>query len=209
MQETETSSRNPPGRSCVACRKRKIKCDRDQPCRYCSRLGLECVYLDVKPKEREAPTDDLGSRLERIEALLEGLNIKVSNSSLGDDPPDNYNHPPVPLNRRDSETSPHTKASRNGKLVSDHDEDGRYVTCSFWTGLDEADAKKTYHSFESSVPTSESTPIATTNSPGDGSTIEAEARSRRLLQLHPTVDQIFALWQLYLENVDPIFKLSM
>lgn len=33
-----------PGRSCLECRRRKIKCDRASPCAYCIRLKLPCQY---------------------------------------------------------------------------------------------------------------------------------------------------------------------
>jgi len=201
------SSRNPPGRSCVTCRKRKIKCDRDQPCKYCSKLGLECVYVDVKAKERETPTDDVGSRLERIEALLQGLDLKVSNTTAGDILPSNYNPPPEPEKLRDSTRSQYSNTARNGRLIPG-DDDGRYITHGFWTGLDERDTNKENRSFRPAAPTPGSTPFATTSNVGDVSIPEADSRSRRLLQLHPTGDQFFALWQVYLENVDPIFKLT-
>jgi hypothetical protein len=33
-----------PGRSCLECSRRKIKCDRASPCAYCIRLKLPCQY---------------------------------------------------------------------------------------------------------------------------------------------------------------------
>ncbi|KAH6950090.1 fungal-specific transcription factor [Fusarium avenaceum] len=33
-----------PGRSCLECRRRKIKCDRGSPCAYCVRLKVPCQY---------------------------------------------------------------------------------------------------------------------------------------------------------------------
>ncbi|KAH7083936.1 hypothetical protein FB567DRAFT_446872 [Paraphoma chrysanthemicola] len=37
--------------ACTACRERKIKCCGNQPCRYCSKRGLECAFVEVGRKK--------------------------------------------------------------------------------------------------------------------------------------------------------------
>lgn len=44
-------------RACVPCRKRKIKCDGNEPCAACSGYGYDCVYSDVANRPRGASSD--------------------------------------------------------------------------------------------------------------------------------------------------------
>ncbi|KAH7067311.1 hypothetical protein BKA63DRAFT_424516 [Paraphoma chrysanthemicola] len=37
--------------ACTACRERKIKCCGNQPCRYCSKRGLDCAFIEVGRKK--------------------------------------------------------------------------------------------------------------------------------------------------------------
>jgi hypothetical protein len=62
------------GRSCLECRRRKIKCDRSLPCAYCTRTRIECTY-PPKPTDREAVSSDdpLLARVERLEGILQSL----------------------------------------------------------------------------------------------------------------------------------------
>ena len=41
--------RRRPALSCVECRRRKIKCDRDYPCEHCKRNGSNCTFTDAVP----------------------------------------------------------------------------------------------------------------------------------------------------------------
>ncbi|KAL6230829.1 hypothetical protein BDW75DRAFT_244461 [Aspergillus navahoensis] len=52
-----------PGRSCLECRRRKIKCDRSHPCSYCVKVRISCKY----PASRRAGDDNDG--LHRVAAL--------------------------------------------------------------------------------------------------------------------------------------------
>ena len=69
-----------PGRSCIACRKRKIRCDRHHPCTYCTKIRVQCVYPTPEQREsRKLPDDDLLSRLERVESALVRLETTAAN----------------------------------------------------------------------------------------------------------------------------------
>ncbi|GIK00861.1 hypothetical protein Aspvir_004890 [Aspergillus viridinutans] len=63
------------GRSCLECRRRKIKCDRSLPCAYCIRTRIECTY-PPRPADKEAVSSDqspLLARVERLEGILQSL----------------------------------------------------------------------------------------------------------------------------------------
>lgn len=42
--ERQTRRRRRPALSCLECRRRKIKCDRDEPCGHCTTSKLRCTY---------------------------------------------------------------------------------------------------------------------------------------------------------------------
>lgn len=60
-------------RSCLECRRRKIRCDRESPCGYCVRVGKQCTYPETDREERASrrmasPTTD-STRSARIRTL--------------------------------------------------------------------------------------------------------------------------------------------
>ncbi|KAJ2904061.1 Quinic acid utilization activator [Zalerion maritima] len=60
--------------SCQGCRRRKLRCSRDQPtCVHCSRLGSECVYdlRKNKPGLRPGAVESLNRRVEALEQALQ------------------------------------------------------------------------------------------------------------------------------------------
>ncbi|KAI9041902.1 transcription factor domain-containing protein [Aspergillus affinis] len=76
-------------RSCLSCRTRKIKCDRQRPCANCERLDVHCVYPPGPgraPKQPRATRDarllDRVSRLETIIRRLEEENDQLAKSPL-------------------------------------------------------------------------------------------------------------------------------
>jgi hypothetical protein len=206
MQE-ETSSRNPPWRSCLTCRKRKIKCSRGQPCQYCAKLSLECTYSDVKIKEKETPTDEVAARLGRIEALLLNLDLKISNTITPPiETPSTSDRPsPASLSSDIPQRLSQTKSSMKGKLIPGND--GRYATHSFWRGLDDTIAGPKDSTSEPALPRLDQTLPSSSSIPRESAIPEAHAIPKGTLQFHPTTDQLFALWKVYLANVDPICKL--
>ncbi|EEY18412.1 fungal specific transcription factor domain-containing protein [Verticillium alfalfae VaMs.102] len=68
-----------------------IRCDKGSPCSHCRRVGVECVQLTVKPREKrtrilltsqyERKIDVLDHRLDGVTKLLEDLKIILSASS--------------------------------------------------------------------------------------------------------------------------------
>ncbi|KAI1139907.1 hypothetical protein F5Y05DRAFT_403639 [Hypoxylon sp. FL0543] len=68
--------RDKPQLSCNPCRRRKVKCDRQQPCRTCSLRGLTmaCIYPDAtsRPSDRE-PQTTVQNRIRELENLVHVL----------------------------------------------------------------------------------------------------------------------------------------
>lgn len=66
-----------PPSACHSCRKRKAKCSRQQPCRQCVRLNVDCVYDDKrqKPGMRTGAIEALNQRLTALEQMFLGQGI--------------------------------------------------------------------------------------------------------------------------------------
>ncbi|KAF3763953.1 hypothetical protein M406DRAFT_227231, partial [Cryphonectria parasitica EP155] len=64
-------------RSCVLCRQRKVKCDRQQPCSHCTRSGNDCVYPSGRGRAPKRPRRDveeqLAEKLSRLETIIKRL----------------------------------------------------------------------------------------------------------------------------------------
>ncbi|KAI9654247.1 MAG: hypothetical protein M1821_006775 [Bathelium mastoideum] len=73
-----SSSLNP--RSCVTCRRRKVKCDKRHPCSNCTRAHIECIYPAPgrAPRKVKKPADgDLMERLRRLEGIVQSLEPEI------------------------------------------------------------------------------------------------------------------------------------
>ncbi|CAK7210382.1 hypothetical protein SCUCBS95973_000761 [Sporothrix curviconia] len=77
MAEPEVRRRRRPAVSCTLCRKRKIRCNREQPCSNClrARKNVTCVYEELPP----LPADDAAvSRLGKAVAAERTASAKVA-----------------------------------------------------------------------------------------------------------------------------------
>ena len=75
--------------SCVICRRRKVRCDRREPCNNCLKSDIECHYpvTGRLPRRRDPPSASQGSkpgkhselirRLRRLEAVVTELSAQV------------------------------------------------------------------------------------------------------------------------------------
>src|ERR1700761_6096326 len=86
------TSSNPNPRSCVTCRRRKVKCDKKHPCFNCIRQNIECVFPApgrAPRKARKAPMDEeLADRLRRLESLVQSLGAQVQPEDESSPPPE-------------------------------------------------------------------------------------------------------------------------
>ncbi|KAI1147388.1 fungal-specific transcription factor domain-containing protein [Nemania diffusa] len=61
-----------PPLSCTSCRARKLKCDKQDPCRHCVRSKTECVFPARKriQRPRKSKNSELLQRLNRLESIV-------------------------------------------------------------------------------------------------------------------------------------------
>lgn len=73
-------------RSCVTCRRRKVKCDKTHPCGNCNRAHIECVFPSPGRAPRKARKlgegrdKELLERLRRLEGVVKGMGVEVPTS---------------------------------------------------------------------------------------------------------------------------------
>lgn len=90
----EGTGRSPTGAaesrvSCVTCKRRKVRCDKNFPCANCARKRIECVYLTSEKKRTRGPGKHrAGERLEQMTsrvAQLEQVLGKLQSRGTGED----------------------------------------------------------------------------------------------------------------------------
>lgn len=218
--------------SCTLCRRRRVRCDRSVPCGNCKRAGEECVPTipSHAPRGRQGgrkrKTD--GELLERI-AKLEGFLQNFEGNS------DQHGSTPRQLSKdsiNDARSDLPQVATLNSQGVSrkgsseatghgSHDPGQgmeRYLGTSFWVTLSEEisglkDVLNESSDQEDEVEDGRDT-TSSASSPGQQQSQQPHD-SRFLISPasltenpeHPTPHQLFIFCDVYLNNVDPVFKI--
>ncbi len=219
-----------PTASCTVCRRRKVRCDRGVPCGNCKRAGEDCVPTipSHAPRGRQGGrkrrTD--GELLERI-TKLEGLLRKIEGNP--DEDKVTSMHPTATPAVDLREGSPQAVVldgqSRGACNIStnhtsQNPESGldRYLGTSFWLTLSEeiGGLKDILNgsSDQEDEAEDEQTPPSSLSSPGTQQLNEANHSCfifspRSLVEnpCDPTPHQLYSFCEIYLNNVDPVFKI--
>lgn len=70
-------------RSCAACHRRKVRCDKKFPCSQCIRSSFECSYPPAGPvakRARKTTINDVASRISQMERTIESFRAQQSTS---------------------------------------------------------------------------------------------------------------------------------
>ncbi|KAL3473827.1 hypothetical protein BJX99DRAFT_189353 [Aspergillus californicus] len=187
--------------SCVLCQHRKIKCDRTFPCKNCTRSQADCVPAGLTPRRRKRrfAERELLDRLQQYETILRQNDIKfdpLHGDVTTSDGPEN-------IQRLESNTRPSSSSA------APDSSNGLYDPKSFWNAINQTSRES---DGESNSPPNMTETVVTkawnqvygSSDPLFGShEVEVD-----LASLHPAPSQILRLWQIYLENVDPLFKVT-
>ncbi|KAI3324823.1 hypothetical protein HD806DRAFT_56535 [Xylariaceae sp. AK1471] len=131
-----------PPLSCTSCRARKLKCDKQDPCRNCVRSGSECVFPARKRIQRPRKTKnaELLQRLNRLESIVGkvGLaNLEEADAEVraGEQVAEPLLHPAIVVSSK-----PHNNDDLGGvnKCVKRTPQDStasRYLSGQFWSSL--------------------------------------------------------------------------
>lgn len=210
------ASLNP--RSCVTCRRRKVKCDKKQPCSNCARAKIECVFPGPgrAPRKSRKPADgELMDRLRRLEGVVQSLNAQVEEheqenaererqASQGECPSNSEakRSPSVAV-----DNSVDGLENRFGRLVVDQGR-SRYINNSFWASLNnEVEDLKAILIEPSDDEDDQASPDTIQSSSDHQAFIFGFSSTNvDMFALHPPIERALEFWELYKENVDPLVK---
>ncbi|KAL5430514.1 hypothetical protein PMIN06_012527 [Paraphaeosphaeria minitans] len=215
-------------RSCVTCRRRKVKCDKKQPCSNCARAKTECVFPGPgrAPRKSRKPADgELMERLRRLEGVVLNLNAQVEEHEQQDAEREKNGNAVAgcPLgdagveqggcpSGRDlagasvvSDNSVEGLETRFGRLVVDEGR-SRYINNSFWASLNNEVEDLKSILIEQSDDEDEPDSEPTFSAQHQGFIFGYSSTSVDMLSLHPSPQHARIFWHIYKENVDPLVK---
>ncbi|KAJ5225193.1 hypothetical protein N7468_006418 [Penicillium chermesinum] len=183
--------------ACVNCQQRKVKCNRQFPCANCLRLKTQCVpATQTRPRKRRFPERELLGRLRQYEDLLRQNNVPFD-----------------PLHKEQGPTA-------NGE--DDESDDEQLADAAPSASTPSTSPKDIWRAMSGGFPTpnpgyalTESAPESAVKVSWDQSFQSDDhiiLTSRKELvdisTLHPEPVHIFRLWQIYLENVNPLLMVT-
>ena len=220
-------------RSCVTCRRRKVKCDKKHPCSNCNKAGIECLFPKpgrVPRRSKKPPDTELLARLRRLEGVVQSLGKGANGEDLpAESGTANSSQRPSmseavspASDRRESvgqlaehkmtttePTYPTSFDKEFGRLVIDEGK-SRYVSNSFWASMTEEVAEMKDILNEDSdddadYPSPDSS--SSTSASLQGFIFSFSSSMITLRTLHPSTKHIPLMWTLYKENVDPLVRI--
>ncbi|KAF1831379.1 hypothetical protein BDW02DRAFT_505413 [Decorospora gaudefroyi] len=215
----------PNPRSCVTCRRRKVKCDKKNPCSNCVRARIDCVFPGpgrAPRKSRKPPDAELLERLRRLEGVVTTLNAQVEGHEQ--EAADREKERQTSTSTSE-EACPYAQqrqghAGQGAKVVSDNSVEGlenrfgrlvvekgrsRYINNSFWASLNnEVEDLKAILIEPADDEEEEGSPESSNNPSAfifgySSSIVDMQA-------LHPPEKQAREFWEVYKENVDALVK---
>ncbi|PYI31709.1 C6 zinc finger domain protein [Aspergillus indologenus CBS 114.80] len=189
--------------SCVLCQQRKIRCDRKTPCANCLRAGADCV-LATRQRRRRFAERHLLERLRHYESLLRDNNIPFQPLHPSPDDP----------------TSPGEREPSSCRSELERPSDAKPKAINLWHAMNQraADARDSdpdHEAIQGGLSQDVNQGVITTvwnrmyqREPNDYLLLGPAATDMDLAAAHPDQAQIFRLWQTYLDNVDPLLKVT-
>ncbi|OGM39670.1 fungal specific transcription factor domain protein [Aspergillus bombycis] len=183
----------PKNPSCVVCARRKVRCDRNDPCSACIKRGVECVFpTHIPPRRRKRQR----SEDRRHSGFPYQSPIRQDNAASARI--SNLDHPATTHN-----AFPSGSRAEQGMLFTG---DGKsiYLDSNVWTSvrgelpraedvlrdISDNDSNRSVQGVDDEI-----------------SLILGETVKKSLSALHPSPLHIFKLWQTFLENINPLIKI--
>ncbi|CAJ2512382.1 Uu.00g053970.m01.CDS01 [Anthostomella pinea] len=205
------------GHSCVLCQQRKVRCDKRKPCSNCVKAGVDCRIVPPQPprrRKKRVPERDLVERLRKYEALLSqngidfdslGPDIKITDPGTAEEG-DELDPDFMRQRARDS------PSGTNPELISSPGENVHRPRTFKWFPFQ----KDFRPSDDAARDSSEEEDVGSTINDAfdkmfnntDGFPFVVGVQHDSVTDLHPSAIQIFQLWQIYLNNVNPLLKLT-
>ncbi|CAG8039701.1 unnamed protein product [Penicillium salamii] len=190
------------GHSCILCQRRKVRCDKQKPCGNCVKAKAECTVIPQRARGKRSaprPESDLMGRLKKYEELLSrhGIDFNSNLDSRRDtEKPETSvagNSPSIPS--APSQYSPRTNDQRSSKWFAFYN-DYRTTNEMLHGGSNDSDQPTVHRAFDAMIDETGSFPFAA--GPSRASTRSSQPSSMQSIQL----------WQIYINNVNPLLKIS-
>ncbi|KAI1085332.1 fungal-specific transcription factor domain-containing protein [Whalleya microplaca] len=149
--QRKIQKRNRPPVSCLLCRTRKVKCDRQQPCERCIKSG-EANFCEYAPRASRKPRSDarpqvetrsrhepmsrpvLQTRLQKLEEMVNGLIYTAQNRDRALDTPSSSDQRTETDTRSDL-SSPPSLTAPSGSLIPTTVGEHSYVGGTHWASI--------------------------------------------------------------------------
>ncbi|KAK0121231.1 hypothetical protein ONS96_011408 [Cadophora gregata f. sp. sojae] len=198
--------------ACILCQQRKVKCDRKHPCANCVKARTQCIPATqvTRVRKRRFPERELLDRLRKYEDLLRQNNVrfeplhKDANDKVSPKIEDGANYDsddepsrapvmdrPSPATTTSSERLPETKNILHAMSQEFRDPDNH-------SNSSDDDVREIHIR----------TAISQMALNDDHLLFGSGKESVDISSLHPEPIQLFKLWQLYLDNVNPLLKVT-
>ena len=214
--------------SCVRCFDRKVKCTKQVPCTSCTRAGVECVFRRPSPPRRQkkrTQAELLLARLKRCEDILQSHGLSPDQSQRHEPgevhEPDQEQHKESlgqgALSRHDSAISNENNGTPNAPQNAEIKDLGNLVVEQGRTRFFEnnlfGNLKEELHANDDTL----LDPSSGDESEASGDFASAphsldfllgmSPTSAPLTSLHPPPPLIYKLWQVFLDNINPLTKI--
>ncbi|KAG5657463.1 hypothetical protein KAF25_006027 [Fusarium avenaceum] len=193
-QPTPDTSRHKPQRvlACVLCQQRKVKCDRTFPCSTCKKNGAQCVpATQPRQRKRRFPERELLERLRKYEAIMRQNNVKFD--ALHDGTNDVKSSP-------DDYYSDHEQGDdESSRARSEETTEAKDI----WKAMRQG-YRDPHDTFYDNIFNTHDQSFTNDEHMLFGSRQTAV----ELSTLHPEPAHLFRLWQVYLDNVNPLLKVT-
>ncbi|KAL8695779.1 MAG: hypothetical protein Q9224_003165 [Gallowayella concinna] len=186
-----------PTYSCIRCAERKVKCDRQKPCSACVKYNVDCVFNPLRPRkeQRRVKNQILVDRLKHYEALLSEQGLDPTSLPHTPDP-DPHFQPPTPSS---VDLEP-TRCINKTQVV--HSQGRSKFVDNLWTRVVEE-----FQDPEDALEdTSDDSSDLEASDDDFGFVINSKPKSSTR-STHPPPERILDLWQIFIENVDPLTKI--
>ena len=211
--------------SCTLCQQRKVKCDKRQPtCTTCATHRASCIYVAParsQRKRKKSSEEELLDRLDRYESLLKihGISLDGLNPTSATIPNNSLPESSKTLILTEQVASPKENGSDahslkpSGKFITDSGKQC-FVENGLWNSVSEelqgpVDMSRLYQtSGKDSHQLPTGAPLEKFLNAGDlALSSSATYSAADLVALHPNPLIIFRLWQIFLDNVNPLIKI--
>ncbi|CAM1509628.1 Fc.00g033670.m01.CDS01 [Cosmosporella sp. VM-42] len=195
--------------ACVLCQQRKVKCDRKFPCANCIKHQTQCVpATQARRRRRRFPERELLDRLRKYEDLLRQHNVRFE--PLHKDPIVGEKESPEGSYDSDNDQPEAGCVDWSSPSTSIRSE-GTYEAKNIWHAMSQESQGLNKDRDSPNDPPRQITVRKAWDELFDSDDhilLGSRKTAVDLSTLHPEPVHIFRLWQIYLDNVNPLLKVT-